>query len=200
MAEVTDKLRFDKELDLSGLSCPLPIVMTSEAVKKLEEGKVLRVVSTDPGFERDIWNWSNQTKNRLLNLQKEGDKIVAYIEKQSEGKEPSLWYWIKFHSLGVKLHARLVFMYLNPFSEKPDHFITFVAISEGTRAEKHLKEANEKAKLLPIPDEIDPRCGVVLGVKGFEKAKEIYQHLLGENYGVEAIYRKKGNRYEKVYP
>ncbi len=193
-------MKVDKELDLSGLSCPLPIVMTSEAVKKLEEGKVIKVVSTDPGFERDVWNWSNQTKNKLLDLQKEGDKIVAYIKKEGEGSEPSLWYWIKFHSLGVKLHLRLILMHLNPFADKPDHFITFVAISEGTRAEKHLKKINKKAKLIPIPDEIDPRCGVVLAVKGFERAKDIYEHLLKENYGVEAIYRKEGESYKKVFP
>ncbi len=195
-----DKHTHDKELDLSGLACPLPIVMTSEAVKKLGEGKVLKVISTDPGFERDIWNWSSQTGNRLLELYREGDKVIALIKKESEGKEPSIWYWIKFHSLGVKLHARLILMHLNPFVEKPDHFITFVAISEGTRAERHLKKLGKKAKLIPIPDEIDPRCGVVLAVKGEDRARDIYEHLLEENYGVEAIYRKTDKGYEKIYP
>ena len=186
-----------KVLDLSGLMCPLPIVITSENVKKLKEGEVLTVISTDPGFERDVYNWSKQTGNQLLSIRKEEGKVIVQIKKVSSASEPSLWYWIKFHSLGVKLHARQFLMQLNPFSEKPDHFITFSAISEGIRAEKYLKG---RAKLIPIPDEIDPRCGVVLAIKGENKAKEIYQELLKEGIFVEAIYKKEGKSYRRIYP
>ncbi|WP_029551985.1 sulfurtransferase TusA family protein [Thermocrinis jamiesonii] len=186
-----------KILDLSGLMCPLPIVITSENVKRLKEGDVIKVISTDPGFERDIYNWCKQTGNQLLSIKKEDGKVIVEIRKMSHTSEPSLWYWIKFHSLGVKLHVRQFLMMINPFSEKPDHFITFSAISEGVRAEKYLKG---RAKLIPIPDEIDPRCGVVLAVKGEEKAKKIYQELSKEGFFVEAIYRKEGKNYRRIYP
>lgn len=184
-------------LDLTGLMCPLPIVLTSERMRKLKEGQTLTVVSTDPGFERDIHNWCSQTGNELVALQKEGQKVVAMLRKRPEAIEPGLWYWIKFHSLGVKLHIRHILMQLNPFAEKPDHFITFTAISEGTRAEKHLKG---RAKLIPIPDEIDPRCGVVLAVRGYQRARDIYEELRREGFGVEAIYKKEGKDYRRVYP
>ncbi|WP_448584133.1 sulfurtransferase TusA family protein [Thermocrinis sp.] len=186
-----------KVLDLSGLMCPLPIVITSENVKRLKEGEVIVVISTDPGFERDIYNWSKQTGNQLLSIKKEDSKVIAEIKKLSSASEPSLWYWIKFHSLGVKLHIRHFLMMINPFSEKPDHFITFSAISEGVRAEKYLRG---RAKLIPIPDEIDPRCGVVLAIKGEKKAKDIYQELLREGFCVEAIYKKEGKDYRRIYP
>ena len=199
MKAVGEKIKVDKELDLTGLSCPVPIVMTSETVKKMREGEVLKVTSTDPGFERDIWNWSKQTKNELIKVEKENGKVVAYIRKTYEGKEPSLWYWIKFHSLGVKLHLRLWLLKLNPFVKKPDHFITFVAISEGTRAEKFLK-GKFGSVLIPVPDEIDPRCGVVLAVKGKERAKELYDLLRRKGFGVEAIYSKKNGEYDRIYP
>ena len=199
METTKDKVRCDRELNLEGLLCPVPIVMTSETVKKMKEGEVLKVIATDPGFERDIWNWSKQTKNELVKVDKEEGKTIAYVRKTSEGKEPSIGYWIRFHALGVKLHARLFLLKLNPFATKPDHFITFVAISEGTRAEKLLKGKHQSV-LIPIPDEIDPRCGVVLAVKGEKKAKEIYEELLKEGLGVESIYRKEGKEYLKVYP
>lgn len=186
-----------KVLDLSGLVCPLPIVMTSEHVKRLEEGQALRVVSTDPGFERDIISWCQQTGNELLSLSKEGERTIAVIKKTSSSQEPSLVYWIKFHSLGVKLHIRKFLIGINPFIKKPDHFITFVAISEGTRAEKFLKG---RAKLIPIPDEIDPRCGVVLALRGYDEARKVYKELQSKGFGVEAIYRKEGRSYRKVYP
>jgi len=187
----------EEVLDLSGLMCPLPVVMTSERVKRLKEGEVLKVISTDPGFELDIKNWCLQTGNELISIKREGEKVIVEIRKKASASEPSLWYWIKFHSLGVKLHLRHVLMELNPFVEKPDHFITFTAISEGTRAEKFLKG---KAKLIPVPNEIDPHCGVVLAVKGYEKAKSIYDELLREGFGVEAIYKKEGKSYKRVYP
>ncbi len=199
MRMLEERVKEDRKLDLSGLSCPVPIVMTSETIKKMKEGEILKVISTDPGFERDIWNWSKQTKNELVKVEKENGKIVAYIRKTYGGKEPSLWYWIKFHSLGVKLHLRLFLLKLNPFVKKPDHFITFVAISEGTRAEKFLR-GKYGSVLIPIPDEIDPRCGVVLALRGEERTKEIYNLLLREGFGVEAIYRKKGSNYERIYP
>ncbi len=187
----------EKVLDLTGLMCPLPIVITSENVKKLKEGEVIKVVSSDPGFEKDIYNWCKQTGNELLGVEKVDEKVVATIRKRSEAIEPSLWYWIKFHSLGVKLHIRHILIMLNPFIKKPDHFITFSAISEGTRAEKYLRG---KAKLIPIPDEIDPRCGVVLAVNGYQEAKRIYDELYKNNFGVEAIYAKEGKSYKRVYP
>ncbi len=199
MAVSEERIEADRELDLSGLICPVPIVMTSETIKKMKEGEVLKVISTDPGFEKDIWNWSKQTKNELLKLLKENGKTIAYVKKTSEGKEPSIWYWIKFHSLGVKLHLRLFLLKLNPFVKKPDHFITFVAISEGTRAEKFLK-GKYGSILIPIPNEIDPKCGVVLAVKGEDRAKEIYELLLNEDFGVEAIYKKENGTYRKIYP
>ncbi len=187
----------EEVLDLTGLMCPLPVVITSEKMRKLKEGQKLIVVSTDPGFERDIMSWCAQTGNQLISLKKEEGKVVAVLKKSSQAIEPSLWYWIKFHSLGVKLHLRHMLMNLNPFIKKPDHFITFTAISEGTRAEKHLKG---RAKLIPIPDEIDPRCGVVLAVYGYQKAREIYEELEREGFGVEAIYKKEGKEYRRVYP
>ncbi|MDW8066595.1 MAG: sulfurtransferase TusA family protein [Aquificaceae bacterium] len=184
-------------LDLTGLMCPLPVVITSEKMRKLKYGQTLTVISTDPGFERDIYNWCSQTGNELLSLKREDGKVVAVIRKKPEAKEPGLWYWIKFHSLGVKLHIRQFLIQINPFIKKPDHFITFTAISEGTRAEKYLRG---KAKLIPIPDEIDPRCGVVLAIHGYNRAKEIYEELKREGFGVEAIYKKEGKTYRRVYP
>lgn len=65
-----EEIKGDKELDLTGLSCPLPVVITSETMRKMKEGEILKVISTDPGFERDIWSWSKQSGNILLKVEK----------------------------------------------------------------------------------------------------------------------------------
>ncbi|RTK99460.1 MAG: response regulator SirA, partial [Neisseriaceae bacterium] len=37
---------FDKEIDLSGLNCPLPILRTKKALAELQSGQVLKVWAT----------------------------------------------------------------------------------------------------------------------------------------------------------
>ncbi|MCS7083888.1 MAG: sulfurtransferase TusA family protein [Aquificaceae bacterium] len=186
-----------KTLDLSGLMCPLPIVMTSEKLRHMNEGEVLQVISTDPGFDRDVHSWCAQSGNELLEIKKENGKIIATIKKSPNSKNSSLIYWIKFHALGVKLHVRQVLIAINPFIKKPDHFITFSAISDGLKAEKLL---GGKYKLLPIPNAIDPHCGVVLAVRGKSKAQEVFENLSKSGINVEAIYEKTGKTYRRVFP
>jgi TusA-related sulfurtransferase len=40
---------FDRELDTSGLKCPMPVVKARKEVRTLEPGQVLKVISTDRG-------------------------------------------------------------------------------------------------------------------------------------------------------
>lgn len=183
-----------KVLDLSGLMCPLPIVNMSNYIKNLKPGDIVEVIATDSGFEKDVWNWCKSSGNVLLELRKENDKTIAKIKKEDNTKEPSLIYWIKFHSLGVKLHTTMFFIKLNPFIRKPKYFITFSAISEGLRAKEVLKNDKDFV-LLPIPNKIDPHCGVVLATHSREKARDIFNKLKLEGFGVEAVYELTNKEY-----
>ncbi len=60
----------DKILDCSGLKCPMPLVKTTKAIKDLEAGKILEMISTDPGAELDVAAWAKQTQNELLSVRK----------------------------------------------------------------------------------------------------------------------------------
>ena len=44
----------DKVVDCSGLKCPMPLAKTIKAVKELQAGQVLEMISTDPGTELDL--------------------------------------------------------------------------------------------------------------------------------------------------
>jgi len=48
-------------LDVKGLSCPIPIVKTAIAMKKLEPGQLIEVFATDPGSVPDFKAWSKTT-------------------------------------------------------------------------------------------------------------------------------------------
>jgi tRNA 2-thiouridine synthesizing protein A len=55
-----------KSLDLKGLSCPLPIAKTAQAMRELQPGDVIEVLATDPGSVPDFNAWCQNTGNELV--------------------------------------------------------------------------------------------------------------------------------------
>ena len=53
-------------IDARGLSCPMPIVRTAQAMKTLSSGSVVEVVATDPGSVKDFAAWCRSTGHLLL--------------------------------------------------------------------------------------------------------------------------------------
>ena len=53
-------------LDLKGLSCPLPIAKTAQAIRTLEAGAVIEALATDPGSVPDFVAWCEATGNELV--------------------------------------------------------------------------------------------------------------------------------------
>ncbi|GAB3024812.1 sulfurtransferase TusA family protein [Natronobiforma cellulositropha] len=69
-------------LDVKGLSCPMPIVKTKQAIDDLETGDILEVVATDSGSMSDIRGWADGTDGvELLGQVEEGDHYTHYVEK-----------------------------------------------------------------------------------------------------------------------
>lgn len=72
---------FTKELDASGLNCPMPILRAKKALKELNAGDVLRVIATDPGSVKDFEAFAKQTGNELLESIEEGGSFVYRLKK-----------------------------------------------------------------------------------------------------------------------
>jgi tRNA 2-thiouridine synthesizing protein A len=70
-------------LDLKGLSCPIPIVKTAIAMKRLGPGQLVEVFATDPGSVPDFKAWSKTTGNPLLENMEEGG-VYRFILKKKE--------------------------------------------------------------------------------------------------------------------
>lgn len=71
----------DLDLDLSGLTCPLPLLKTKQALNRLEAGKVIKVTATDPASERDFEAFSRQSGVPLLHAEKLDGKFVYWLQK-----------------------------------------------------------------------------------------------------------------------
>ena len=53
-------------LDLKGLSCPIPIVKTAQAVRALRPGDLIEALATDPGSVADFAAWCSSTGTELV--------------------------------------------------------------------------------------------------------------------------------------
>ena len=51
------QLHNDLALDLSGLTCPMPLLKAKQALNRMPVGQVLMVTATDPASERDFQVW-----------------------------------------------------------------------------------------------------------------------------------------------
>ena len=72
---------FDKDLDVRGLNCPLPILRAKKALSELASGQVLRVLATDPGSVKDFQAFAKQTGNQLISYA-EADSIFTFFVKK----------------------------------------------------------------------------------------------------------------------
>lgn len=68
-------------LDCSGLLCPVPVYKTALALKELEDGETLKLITTDPGSLEDIPALARQTGHRLVGAEETGDTQTFWIEK-----------------------------------------------------------------------------------------------------------------------
>ena len=65
-------VEIDQLIDARGLSCPMPIVKTAQAVKGLASGSVVEVLATDPGSVKDVAAWCRSTGNELVEQSSDG--------------------------------------------------------------------------------------------------------------------------------
>jgi len=65
-------------LDLKGLSCPMPIAKTAQAIRALEPGQLIEALATDPGSVPDFAAWCSSTGNELVD-QTEQDGVYRFV-------------------------------------------------------------------------------------------------------------------------
>lgn len=72
-------MNIDRELDVRGLNCPMPILKTKKALGELTSGQLLRVTATDPGSLRDFQAFSRQTGHELVEQRSEGEEFIHVL-------------------------------------------------------------------------------------------------------------------------
>jgi tRNA 2-thiouridine synthesizing protein A len=71
----------DRQIDCTGLFCPMPIVKTREAMAQMTAGQVLAMISDDPASDPDMRSWAQNTGNELLEVTRSGAVYRFVIRK-----------------------------------------------------------------------------------------------------------------------
>ena len=75
----------DRELDVKGLRCPLPVIKTRMALNEMAVGDVVTVMATDPASNIDIRHLCNITGHELMAAGEDDGVLTFVIKKGEEG-------------------------------------------------------------------------------------------------------------------
>ena len=75
-------MEFDRELDVRGLNCPLPVLRAKKSLADMLSGQVLKILATDPAADLDFKVFSMQTGNELLSAQEVDAEFVFFMKKR----------------------------------------------------------------------------------------------------------------------
>ena len=75
------EIEITETLDVSGLSCPLPLLKARKALAGLSSGSVLQVRATDPGSWRDFMAYVEHSNHDMLYSAEEESVFVYVIRK-----------------------------------------------------------------------------------------------------------------------
>jgi len=81
MAQEAKVVNPDRQIDCTGLFCPMPIVKTREAMTLMTAGQVLEMLSDDPASDPDMRSWARNTGNELLDVTRNGAVYRFVIRK-----------------------------------------------------------------------------------------------------------------------
>jgi TusA-related sulfurtransferase len=81
MAQEAKVVNPDRQIDCTGLFCPMPIVKTREAMTQMARGQVLEMLSDDPASDPDMRSWAQNTGHELLQVTRTGAVYRFVIRK-----------------------------------------------------------------------------------------------------------------------
>lgn len=79
-----EAMEADESIDCVGLYCPMPIVRTAQAMKRLRPGQVLEVIADDRGIKSDMPAWAKKTGNEYVGMEEAGGEIKVYVRKKPQ--------------------------------------------------------------------------------------------------------------------
>lgn len=83
LTETIEALKCDRQLDVSGLICPLPVLKTKATLSHMAVGEVLKVTVTHPDSRREFPVLCRLPEFELLESREEDGHFLYWIKKVS---------------------------------------------------------------------------------------------------------------------
>ena len=80
--EMKEDLVVDELVDVTGLTCPMPIVKLKKGIDSIESNQVLELHATDRGTLSDLPAWSQNAGHTILKTEQDGPVIKFWIKKK----------------------------------------------------------------------------------------------------------------------
>ncbi len=74
--------KVNKKVDARGELCPIPILKSRKAIKKMKINQVLEILTTDPGSWADIPAWASVTGQELISAEELSPKNFRYLVRK----------------------------------------------------------------------------------------------------------------------
>ena len=72
-------MTFDRDIDVVGKACPLPIISLAKEVRALKSGQTVRIRGNDPIFEESIAEFCLETGHRIVETDRQGRVVTMVI-------------------------------------------------------------------------------------------------------------------------
>lgn len=72
----------EKEIDLTGLYCPMPIIKAREEMERIGLGDELRIRADDPAAEEDLKRWATRSGQEVVSVSKDGDVVTVVVRRR----------------------------------------------------------------------------------------------------------------------
>jgi tRNA 2-thiouridine synthesizing protein A len=77
-----DREKPDLTVDTTGTCCPEPLKQAHRAIKTMQAGEILELISTDVGSRMDIPAWCERTGHEHLRVDQDGKTFRYYVRKR----------------------------------------------------------------------------------------------------------------------
>lgn len=84
MQAVCNVMEFNKEIDATGLKCPMPILKCKKGLNELTHGQVLKISTTDKSAKKDFEAFCEQTGHLLISSLEIENITTFFIQKNKK--------------------------------------------------------------------------------------------------------------------
>lgn len=79
----------DIELDVKGMTCPLPVLRANRELRRMPPGARLRVLATDPASVADFRAFCRETGHALVAFSEDGGIYRFTIRRRATDPQPA---------------------------------------------------------------------------------------------------------------